>query len=362
VKALVVALLLVAFTGGCSGAPPGYRVTVRFADVLDLAPRSAVRVDDVVAGRVESIRLRGFTAEAVLLVDPGVRLPGNAVAEIRQASVLGSKYVALGSAPGTAPSGRLRDGDVIPLARTSHGAEVEEVLSALSLLITGGGMEQVQTITHELTEALGGREDQLRNTLAQLDTFARTADAQKTQILGAITSIDRLTTALARQRATLAAAAQSLEPGLRVLAEQRAQLEAMADAVARLGAAGAKVVTASSAAILADLRSLQPILGQLSAAGTSLPKALELLASYPFPSAAGQAIAGGALGVDARAQLDLPAAPTAPRPAPSLAPKPTPAPAPAPAPAKTPGPTKSPVPSPSAPSDLGGILPPGTGE
>ncbi|MDQ1646065.1 MAG: phospholipid/cholesterol/gamma-HCH transport system substrate-binding protein, partial [Cryptosporangiaceae bacterium] len=169
-------------------------------------------------------------------------------------------------------------------------------------------------------------------------------------------------TALARQRATLAAAAQSLEPGLRVLAEQRAQLEAMADAVARLGAAGAKVVTASSAAILADLRSLQPILGQLSAAGTALPKALALLASYPFPSAAGRAIAGGALGVDARAQLDLPAAPT---PAPSLAPRPTPAPAPAPTPAKTPGPAKSPSPrspSPSAPSDLGGILPPGTGE
>jgi phospholipid/cholesterol/gamma-HCH transport system substrate-binding protein len=350
VKALVVVLLLAGLTAGCSGEPPGYRVTVRFADVLDLAPRSAVRVDDVVAGRVESIRLHGFTAEAVLLVDPGVRLPGNAVAEIRQASVLGSKYVALGSPPGTTPSGRLRDGDVIPLARTSHGAEVEEVLSALSLLLTGGGMEQVQTITHELTEALGGREDQLRNTLAQLEAFARTADRQKAQILGAITSIDRLTTALARQRATLAAAAETLEPGLRVLAEQRVQLEAMADAVARLGAAGAKVVTASSAAVLADLRSLQPILGQLSAAGTYLPKALELLASYPFPRAAGKAISGGALGVDARAQLDLPTAPV-PSARPPVQPKPT----------QTPVPV-APSPSPSAQSDLGGLLPPGSGE
>ena len=43
-----------------------YHVPFEFADVLDLVPQSAVKVNDVSVGRVESITLVGWHAEVQL--------------------------------------------------------------------------------------------------------------------------------------------------------------------------------------------------------------------------------------------------------------------------------------------------------
>jgi phospholipid/cholesterol/gamma-HCH transport system substrate-binding protein len=323
---LVLALLL----GGCSATGDGLRVTVRFRDVLGLERGAEVRVGDGVAGRVEAVRLTGFTAEAVLRVDRGTRLPGNAVAEIRQTSLLGEKYVELAPPPaGIARRGSLADGAVIPAERTGHGAEVEEVLSALSVLITGGGIEQLGTITRELSAALDGREDRLRSTLRELEAFVRKLDSQKADVVRALASVDRLTRALAAQRRTITTALDRIRPGLGLLAEQRAQLTAMLAALGKLGAAGTAVITGSKQNLLADLRALRPVLDQLAAAGTYLPRAMELLLTYPFPRTAQAAVTNGALATDA----DLGPAPPPARPKPPTSPKPTPPRPPSPRPA-----------------------------
>jgi phospholipid/cholesterol/gamma-HCH transport system substrate-binding protein len=84
--------------GGADLGDRPYRVTVQFADLLDLVPQAAVKVSDVPVGRVESIRLggpEGWTAEAVLAVNADVVLPADAVANLRQSSLLGEKYVEL---------------------------------------------------------------------------------------------------------------------------------------------------------------------------------------------------------------------------------------------------------------------------
>ena len=38
-------------------------VTVKFNDVLDLVPQSAVKVDDISVGRIEDIKVDGYTAD-----------------------------------------------------------------------------------------------------------------------------------------------------------------------------------------------------------------------------------------------------------------------------------------------------------
>ena len=67
-------------------------------------------------------------------------LPDNAVATIRQTSLLGEKFVSL-APPETRESAEpLGEGDTIPIERTGRNPEVEEVLGALSLLLNGGGV------------------------------------------------------------------------------------------------------------------------------------------------------------------------------------------------------------------------------
>jgi phospholipid/cholesterol/gamma-HCH transport system substrate-binding protein len=294
-----VALLL----SGCSlgfenvtlpgGAPTGkdpYRVTVDFADVLDLVPQASVRVNDVPVGNVERISLNGFTARVTLKLRRDVRLPDNAVANIRQTSLLGEKFVSLASPPGEAPRGLLSNGDVIPLSRTGRSVELEEVLSALSLLLSGGGLEQLRVINLELGKALSGREPQVRALLSRLNRFMGTLDAQKGDIVRALEGLDRLAATLNKQRTVITDAVDSIGPGLKVLADQRRQLTQMLTALSRLGAVGTRVVEQSRADTVANLRDLQPILGELQASGKNLPNSLELALTYPFPRTASKAI------------------------------------------------------------------------
>jgi phospholipid/cholesterol/gamma-HCH transport system substrate-binding protein len=275
------------------GAPTGdnpYRVTVDFADVLDLVPQASVRVNDVPVGNVERISLNGFTARVTLKLKREVTLPDNAVANIRQTSLLGEKFVSLSAPAGEGARGQLSDGDVIPLSRTSRSVELEEVLSALSLLLSGGGLEQLRVINVELGKAMTGREPEIKALLTRLDRFMGTLDDQKGDIIRALESLDRLTATLDRQRTVITDAVDSIGPGLKVLADQREELTEMLTALSRLGAVGTRVIEQSRADTVANLKDLQPILEQLEASGTNLPNSFELALTYPFPRTATNAI------------------------------------------------------------------------
>jgi phospholipid/cholesterol/gamma-HCH transport system substrate-binding protein len=294
---------------GCrlpGGAPtgPSYRVVVEFADVLDLVPQAAVKVNDVTVGSVSDITLRGWTAIVTLAVDDSVRLPANATATVDQTSLLGEKYVALAVPSGQPAQGNLTDGSVIPLSRTGRTVEVEEVLSALGLLLSGGGLAQLKTISEELTKALAGREDAVQATLHQLDTFLAGLDQQKAQIAHAIDALDQFSAHLAQQRQTIANALDALAPGLTVLTQQRKDLTDALTALSNLSTVGTTVVNQSRADTEASLKALGPILDQLVRAGDDLPRALDFLLSFPFPPSVTGAVVGNQVRLHATLDLD----------------------------------------------------------
>ncbi|MFF4396485.1 MCE family protein [Streptomyces sp. NPDC001480] len=291
--------------GGAASDGDAYHVTVEFRDVLDLVPQSAVKVDDVTVGAVEKVRLDGWHARVRLRVAGSVKLPANAVAELRQSSLLGEKYVALAAPAGAAAVGRLRDGDRIPLSRSGRDPEVEEVLSALSALLNGGGVAQLKTITVELNKALDGRENRVRLLLKELNTFIGGLDDQRRDIVHAIQAVDRLAGRLGKEKKTIAEAVDTMPPALKVLAGQRRDLTKMLTALGKLGTTGSKVVTASHDDTVADLEQLRPILRQLNKAGADLPNSLELLTTYPFPRNAADATKGDYVNLHITADLDL---------------------------------------------------------
>ncbi len=318
--ALVAALSLTAgcglFREGLYGVPlPGgadvgerpYTLRVEFRDVLDLVPQAQVKVNDVPVGRIEAVELGpdGWTPVVTVTVNGRVQLPGNAEAEVRQTSLLGEKFVELRGPRGGAPQGRLRDGATIPVARTSRNAEVEEVLGALSLLLNGGGLPQIQTIARELNAALSGNEPQIRALLTDLDRLVSALETRKADITRALDGLNRLSAKLAAQRGQIGTALAGLGPGLGVLADQRTQLVGMLQALDRLSVVAVDVINRSQADTVADLRALQPILERLAQAGTDLPNALELLVTYPFPDAAQDAIKGDYTNLFADIDLNL---------------------------------------------------------
>jgi phospholipid/cholesterol/gamma-HCH transport system substrate-binding protein len=279
--------------GGAKIKGPSYTVTVEFADVLDLVPKSSVKVDDVTVGTVEKVWLDGYIAKVRIKLPKSLDLPDNTHATIRQTSLLGEKFVSLSRPTGSEqPRGKLENGELIPLSRTTSNVEVEEVLSALSLLLNGGGVAQLQIITQELNKALTGNEPAIRDVLTQLNTFVGTLDQNKATIITAIKSVDALATKLNAQKATLATAIDSLPKSIKTLDQQRAALVKTLQALATLGNTATRVITSAQKDLVANLQSLYPLLTHLAEAGANLPKSLELLFTYPFPDAAAKAAKG----------------------------------------------------------------------
>jgi phospholipid/cholesterol/gamma-HCH transport system substrate-binding protein len=278
--------------GGADVGDHPYRVKAQFKDVLDLVPQAGVKVNDVPVGRVEQIDLAGdgWTAEVTMLVNGDVQLPANAFAKLRQSALLGEKFVELGK-PKDA-SGKLADNATIPLDRTNRNPEVEEVFGALSMLLNGGGVAQLQNITKELNAAMQGNEKEIRSLLGNLNTFVGELDKHKAEIVRALDSMNRLAGTLAQQREKIAVALTDLEPGLKVLAEQRTQLVTLLQSLDKLSDVATDTVNRSRDDIVADLKALQPTLTKLAESGQNLPKSLELLLTYPFPDEAVDGIKG----------------------------------------------------------------------
>jgi phospholipid/cholesterol/gamma-HCH transport system substrate-binding protein len=258
-----------------------YTVDVELADVLDLVPYSAVKVNGATVGHVSKIGIRDRHALVSCQLRNSVHLPANAVAMVQQTSVLGEKFVELEPPTDEAPTGRLHDGDVIPLDRTDTDASVEEVLGALSMLLNGGGVGQLRTITHELSAALDGRTAVTRDMLNRLGTFVGGLDAQKTQILHAMRGLDHLARTVHQQEQSVIDAVDVMPQAVQILNSDRPQLTRMLVALQHLGDVAGRVINRSHADLVANLRALQPTLRELSKVGQDIPDILTVLITYP---------------------------------------------------------------------------------
>ncbi|CRK60070.1 MCE-family lipoprotein LprK (MCE-family lipoprotein Mce1e) [Alloactinosynnema sp. L-07] len=293
--------------GGADLGEDPYSVKIQLRDVLDLVPQSGVKVNEVAVGRVDQIGFAedGWTAEVTVLVNRDVELPANALAKLRQSSLLGEKYIELSAPPGDQAQGVLSEGALIPVERTNRNTEVEEVLGALSLLLNGGGVEQLQTITKELNNALAGNETDIRALLTNVNTMVTELDAGKADITRAIDGINRLASSLNAQRDQIVGVIDNIGPGLKVLTEQRQQLVTMLQSLDTLSGVAVDTVNKSQADLVADLKALTPTLLKLGEAGNDLPNALELLVTFPFTDQAVKGVKGDYFNLYAKIDLNL---------------------------------------------------------
>ncbi|MEV7569467.1 MCE family protein [Streptomyces tanashiensis] len=320
--------------GGADLGSRPYTVTAELDDVLSLVPQSAVKVNDVAVGRVTAIELGTGTwsARVTLKINGDVRLPADAGARLEQSSLLGEKYIQL-VAPQKNSGGHLTDGSVIPLARTGRNTEVEEVFGALSLLLNGGGVNQLKTITRELNAALGGREPEVRSMLNRVNTLVANLDAHRGDITRALDGVNRLSATLAGRRKDVDTVLTGLSPGLKTLENQRGSLLTMLRALDTLSGVAVSTIDASKKDMIADLKALAPTLTALADAGADLPESLQVLLTYPFTDEVMRGIKGDYLNT----YLHLAATPgtqVIPPLIPEADPTPTPSPSPPGSPAR----------------------------
>lgn len=285
--------------GGAGLGDHPYEITAEFGDVLSLAPQSSVKVNDVAVGRVTKISLTpgSWTAQVTMRVNGRIDLPANAYAHLEQSSLLGEKYIQLSPPAAGAARGSLADGDRIPLTRTNRNPEVEEVFGALSMLLNGGGVNQLKTITTELNKALAGQEPQIRSMLKRVDTLVTDLDGHKEDITRALDGVNRLAATLATRKQDVGTVLTGLSPGLKVLEKQRGSLLTMLRSLDALSTVAVDTINKSKADMIADLKAIAPSLQALADSGDALPDSLQVLVTYPFTDEVLRGVKGDYLNV-----------------------------------------------------------------
>jgi virulence factor Mce-like protein len=212
-----------------------YSVTAVFTNALNLPAQAKVKLDGVDIGVVDAISAKDFTARVTMSIRDDVPLSTGSTAELRSATPLGDLFVAIHSDPQqTGSAARLRGGDTIPLASTSAGATVEELLSSAAVLVNGGVVRNVTTLLNGAGKAVGGRGDNVATLLHESSALITRLNARSAQIKTALDNTSDLTTTLSQRQNTLDQALAAAAPAMTTIAENRDQIADLTDSVARI--------------------------------------------------------------------------------------------------------------------------------
>ena len=269
---------------GTQGRGPGsFVVQAQLPDVGYIQQNSRVRVGDANVGTITKIERQGWHALVSMTLNGDVDLPANSTVKVGQTSLLGSLHLELAPPVGVAPEGKLHNGSVIMLQNAAAYPGTDETLAALSLLLNGGGIGQIQDITAAFAAAFAHREADLRSLIEQLDQFTGRINAQTGDIIAATDSFNGLVTQFADQKPVLDRAIRTIPDALAVLAEQRDHLADALAALGRFSALAADTVNQSKANLVRELKEVAPVLHSLADAGPDLTRSLDFLGTFPWP-------------------------------------------------------------------------------
>lgn len=212
---VLVAILAVAgvvwFQARYGDPPPKY--AAHFDDAAELVRGNDVRINDVKVGRVTNVDLDGLRAKVTFTLREDITLGSETTAEIRQASLLGDRFVDIHPAG----SGALRPGDVIAIDRTRRARDTEALIGEGARFTGALAADDVNTLLYAFEEAYGDDPQRLGRLIdASADSVATFNDAAD-DLTATIDAVDQMAGALAPRTEELAATITQFADGLQAL-------------------------------------------------------------------------------------------------------------------------------------------------
>ena len=210
-----------------------YKVRAVFSDAAGIRGGDLVRVAGVKSGRVTKVRADRVHGNVIvdLVVNDSIKLGQDAHAEVALETLLGTRYVRL-SGPVSRPYLRDIPSDkrIIPIERTKTPFDVFELTKIgtrsiqatdtdkLNLLIKQLGTvtedkhEQVSTLLQSvasLSDAINGRDAQLRDLLDQADKLSGTLEEKDQTLVALIDQSQAILDLVSRRKGDIAAGLQA---------------------------------------------------------------------------------------------------------------------------------------------------------
>jgi phospholipid/cholesterol/gamma-HCH transport system substrate-binding protein len=268
--------------GGPGTGKGNMTIYVQMPDTLALNVNSRVRVADVFVGSVRAIELKNWIPTLTLALEPGVKLPANAIARIGQTSLLGTQHVELDPPPNPSPE-PLRNGATIPLKNSQSFPTTERTLASIATVLRGGGIPNLEIIQTEVSNILTGNADQIRDFLGKLNTFTDQLNQQRDDLTRAIDKTNELVSIVAARNATLDRVLTEFPPLIKYFADARDRFTGAVEALGRFSKITDQTLSQSRADFDTNLALLQRPLKQLGRAAPYLVDSLKLVITAPYP-------------------------------------------------------------------------------
>lgn len=249
--------------------------SAEFANAAGLAPNDPVYVAGVPAGRVEALELAGDRVLVNFRVDRGVDLGDRTRAEVKLATVLGKRYLAVTPAG----AGDLID-DRIPLARTTVPYSLDELTTDAQHVADGLDVDALEATMRTLTEVMPADSQQISDALAGIDATSQVLVRNDERITSLLRSAKSLTSVVTEQSDEVGALVHNSTAMVGILSARRDILVRLVDDLRDLLATTESFLSDNAGELDALLVNLESVTGTLEQNTANIDHVLER-----FPSA-----------------------------------------------------------------------------
>ncbi|GAC1593323.1 MAG: hypothetical protein NVS3B21_14240 [Acidimicrobiales bacterium] len=280
---------LVAACSGGSGskvnpAKGTISVTADFVDVNALEHRATVEMNGVNVGVVSHIQVDGPLAKLTMRIKRSARVPADAVADVRRASLLGPDVVEL-TPPPNSTGALLADHAV--LADAAHPAkflpDFETLVHAGNGLLGALGAEGTSALSRVIAEGakgFGPEGGDLRVVLDSLNTVVSGYATRTATITTLLQSLDTFSSTLAPSAQANAQALSNLARTTEVLDRQKDRLVSLLSSLSNVSVQGTQLLDADLRQITDQLNSLRVVTAAVANQQQSLGDVLHFLEGH----------------------------------------------------------------------------------
>ena len=201
-----------------------YEIKAEFKDAAGVQSENQVRVAGIKVGTVSDIRLEDDHVLITMEIENGTEIPADSFAEIKLATLLGTKFIDL-EAKGGEPY--LEDGDVIPMDRTSVPYEIYQASNQGTNVIEDLDGEALNDMLRELTKLTSVAEDEVGEALEGLNELGTGLNEKDVELRSLLSGSRELTALLSDEGDELVRLIDASNDVLGSLARKRENLQSL---------------------------------------------------------------------------------------------------------------------------------------
>lgn len=248
---------------GRSGGSGAFDVDVQLQSADGIVLGADVRFGQQIVGRVASLDTAPGGANVRMSLERDLVVPGNVVVSVEIPSALGSPYLRL-VPPAEPDATPLADGDVVGVQNTDLGPRVETMLATLGTVVSGSGLDQLETVVEELNIAFVGRSDSVQSLADTATELMVQAIDQQTAFDQAMLLAAEVTRQMADEEEVFDRYLTRTAEAVNVLVTQRESITALIDSTTALAQRVDGLMDATPGGINGLLRNAETVVATLA--------------------------------------------------------------------------------------------------